>query len=206
MGGLDLEPHGDPRCQSIIGTLFHSNVFLRPVFGNIFTSGCVCYLATCTGYSMHKDKFLLASWHEFKICLWTQLCGKRFETGLLPFCLNNPYGFRVNQMEGILFRIWQVSTPQFFAKSWYACAKKVDIYETFVQQNVILTIKQMDYGLGLVFLYCAKFPNRMNCREIISGKTDWLFLVSFISCQCLPLKDPHMQIVVFLYLDFSLSP
>lgn len=81
MGGLDLEPHGDLQGQSIIGTLFYSNVFLRAMFGNIFTSDCICYLATCIGYSIHKDKFLLASWHEFKICLWTQQCGKRFKTG-----------------------------------------------------------------------------------------------------------------------------
>lgn len=132
--------------------------------------------------------------------------GNYLKLGLLPFCWRNPYGFRVNQMEGILFRIWQVSTLQFFTKLWYAYAEKVDIYETFAEQNVILAKKQIDYGLGLVFLYCAKFPRRMNCREIISGKTDWLFLVSLTSCQCLPLKDPHTQILVFSYLDFSLSP
>lgn len=61
-------------------------------------------------------------------------------------------------MEGILFSIWQVSTLQFFTKLWCAYAENVDIYETFVQQNVILTIKQMDYGLGLVFFVPCQIP------------------------------------------------
>lgn len=81
MGGFDLESHGDPHWQSITGMLFYSNVFLRGTFGNIFTSDWICYLATCVGYSIHKDKFLLASWHKCKIYLWAQQCGKLFETG-----------------------------------------------------------------------------------------------------------------------------
>lgn len=132
--------------------------------------------------------------------------GNDLKLDLLPFCWNNPYGFRVNQMEGILFKLWQVSTLQFFTKSWYTYAKKLTYLKSFCSTNVTLIIKQMDYGLGLGFLYHAKFSCRMNIREIISGKTDWLYLVSLISCRCLPLKDSHVQMLAFIYLDFSLSP
>lgn len=131
--------------------------------------------------------------------------GNDLKLDLLLFCWNNPYGFRVNQMEGILFKLWQVSMLQFLTKSWYTYTEKVDIFEVFIQHKCHTNNKTNGLWFRPGFLYYAKFPGRMNTREIISGKTDWLYSVSLISCWCLALKDPHMQILAFIYLDFSLS-
>lgn len=132
--------------------------------------------------------------------------GNDLKLDLPPFCWNDPYCFRVNQMEGILFKFWHVSMHQFFTKSWYTYAEKVDISEIFMQHKCHSYNKINGRWPRPGVFYHAKFPCRMNIREIIFGQTVWLHLLALISCQWLPLKHSHMQIVAFIDLDFFLSP